>query len=200
MFDEPFRARIAPLLSAVATPLARRGVTPNHITILACVLGLVAAAMVAAGWPRLGVALWLLSRLGDGIDGVLARQGGTATSFGGYLDITLDMTAYTAMVVGFAVTAPALWLGWLSVLAGYILVITTTLALSDASRAQGRRVSGTDRTFQFTPGLTEAGETNAMYVLWAVFPAQLPWLVWVWAAALSITAVQRTYLAARHLS
>ena len=200
MFDEPFRARIAPLLSAVATPLARRGVTPNHITILACVLGLVAAAMVAAGWPRLGVALWLLSRLGDGIDGVLARQGGTATSFGGYLDITLDMAAYTAMVVGFAATAPALWLGWLSVLAGYILVITTTLALSDASRAQGRRVSGTDRTFQFTPGLTEAGETNAMYVLWAVFPALLPWLVWIWAAALAVTAVQRTYLAARHLA
>ena len=93
-----------------------------------------------------------------------------------------------------------LWLGWLCVLAGYVLVITTTLALSDASRADGRRVSGTDRTFQFTPGLTEAGETNAMYVLWAVFPALLPWLVWIWAAALAVTAVQRTYLAARHLA
>ncbi len=200
MFDEPFRTRVFPLLTTVAAPLARLGVTPNHITIVACLLALVAAAFVAAGWPRLGVALWLVSRVGDALDGALARHAGQASAFGGYLDITLDMTAYTAMVVGFAVTAPTLWLGWLSVLAGYILVITTTLALSDASRAQGRRVSGTDRTFQFTPGLTEAGETNVMYVLWAVFPAQLPWLVWVWAAALTITAVQRTYLAARHLS
>ncbi len=200
MFDEAFRTRIAPLLTAVAAPLARRGVMPNHITILASGLALVAAGVVAAGWPRLGVALWLVSRLGDALDGVLARNAGQTSAFGGYLDITLDMTAYTAMVVGFAVTAPELWLGWLCVLAGYVLVITTTLALSDASRADGRRVSGTDRTFQFTPGLTEAGETNTMYLLWAVFPALLPWLVWIWAAALAVTAVQRTYLAARHLA
>ena len=62
-----------------------------------------------------------------------------------------------------------------------------------------RRVGATNRTFQFTPALTEAGETTAMYALWVLFPAHLPWLVWVWVAALAVTALQRTYLAARLL-
>lgn len=198
MFDEPFRQRIAPVLARLAAPLARRGVSPNHITILACVLGLSAAALVAAGWPRAGVTLWLVSRVGDGLDGALARKSQRTSAFGGYLDITLDMTAYAAMVVGFAVTAPGLWLAWLAVMAGYVLAITTTLALSDAGRASGRDVSGTQRTFQFTSGIAEAGETSAMYVLWAFFPGQLEWLVWIWVAALGLTAVQRT-IAARRL-
>lgn len=199
MFDEPFRRRIAPLLDRVAAPLARRGVSPNHITILACAVALGAAALVATGWPRAGIALWLISRAGDGLDGALARHRRQSSAFGGYLDITLDMTAYAAMVVGFAVTAPALWLAWLAVMAGYVLVITTTLALSDAARASTRALSDTNRTFQFTTGLAEAGETNVMYALWALLPNQLEWLVWVWAAALAVTAVQRTVLAARVL-
>jgi phosphatidylglycerophosphate synthase len=199
MFDEPFRRRVAPVLDRVAAPLARRGVSANHITILACALALGAAALVATGSPRAGITLWLVSRAGDALDGALARHRRQNSAFGGYLDITLDMTAYVAMVLGFAVTAPALWLAWLAVMGGYVLVITTTLALSDAARASTRPLSDTNRTFQFTPGLTEAGETNVMYVLWALVPAQLEWLVWVWAAALAVTVAQRTALAVRVL-
>jgi phosphatidylglycerophosphate synthase len=130
---------------------------------------------------------------------VLARDAAQTSAFGGYLDITLDMAGYAAMVVGFAVAHPALWLAWLAVLAGYVVVITTTLALSDAARRSGRHVSLTNRTFLFTPALTEAGETSVMYGVWVVFPQQLPWLVWVWVAALAITTVQRTVLAWRLL-
>lgn len=169
------------------------------MTVLAFVLAVVAAALIGAGRPWTGLAVWLVSRIGDGLDGVLARQTGRATAFGGYLDITLDMAGYAAMVVGFAVAHPELSLAWTAVLAGYILAITTTLALSDAGRGAQRQVSATNRTFQFTPALTEAGETSVIYVLWVMFPAHLPWLVWGWVAALAVTAVQRTILAARLL-
>lgn len=199
MFDEPFRRRIAPLLAGVAAPLARRGVSPNHITIFACGLAVGAAVLVAAGWPLAGLALWFVSRIGDGLDGAVARHHGQTSAFGGYLDISLDMTAYAAMVVGFAVTAPSLWLAWLAVMAGYVLVITTTLALSDAARASGVAVSDTNRTFQFTGGIAEAGETSVMYALWALLPGYLEWLVWTWAAVLFVTALQRTLMAARVL-
>lgn len=199
MFDEPFRARAATVLRPFVPPLARLGVTPNHITIVTFSMALIAATLVAVDMPQGGLAVWLVSRIGDGLDGVLARHTGRASAFGGYLDITLDMAGYAAMVMGFAVANPALSLAWMVVLTGYIVVITTTLALSDAARSVERQVSATDRTFQFTPGLTEGGETTVMYVLWVVFPAHLFWLVWVWAAALGATALQRTYLAARLL-
>ncbi|MEO7133186.1 MAG: CDP-alcohol phosphatidyltransferase family protein, partial [Vicinamibacterales bacterium] len=60
-------------------------------------------------------------------------------------------------------------------------------------------VSATDRTFQFTRGLTEAGETTVVYVLWVAVPSQIWWLTWLWAAALVITVMQRIHLAWRVL-
>ena len=143
--------------------------------------------------------MWLVSRVADGLDGAVARAAGSASALGGFLDITIDMTAYVAMVLGFAVAFPALHHAWLWILAGYVLVITTTLTLSDAAGAARLRISATDRTFQFTPGLAEAGETSVMYVLWAFAPQYLPWLTWLWAAALFATSVQRAYLAGRLL-
>jgi phosphatidylglycerophosphate synthase len=199
MFDEPFRARFVPAVRPVVRALGAAGATPNHVTSASIALGLAAAALVATGYTYTGLAVWLVSRVGDGLDGALARETGHATAFGGYLDITLDMTAYAAMVVAFAARRPDLAVEWALVLAGYVVVITTTLALSDAAGALGRDVSATNRTFQFTPGFTEAGETSTMYVLWVLFPSQVWWLVWVWIAALLATGVQRTTLACRAL-
>jgi phosphatidylglycerophosphate synthase len=199
MFDEAFRARFAPPARPLARMLLRAGVTANHITIAAFVLAAAAAALVAHDSPRAGLAVWLVSRLGDGLDGVVAREGGLSTPFGGFLDITLDMAAYSVMVLGFAAHYPALTSAWAAVLAGYVVVITTTLALSDAARATARQVSTTDRTFQFTRGLTEAGETTVMYALWVLAPSHVWWLVWLWIAALLVTGIQRSYLAWRVL-
>lgn len=199
MFDELFRVRAAILLGPLVPPLVRRGITPNHITVLTFVMALAASTLIAVDRPLIGIAVWLVSRIGDALDGVLARHTARSSAFGGYLDITLDMAGYSAMVMAFAVANPTLSLAWMTILTGYILVITTTLALSDAGRRAGRQVSATDRTFQFTPGLTEAGETSIMYALWVIFPGHLPWLVWLWAAALMATVLQRTYQAARLL-
>jgi phosphatidylglycerophosphate synthase len=199
MFDEPFRARFQRLVDPLVHALDRAGATPNQITVVTFIVAITAAAIVAAGHPLVGIVVWLFSRIGDGLDGALARAASAATPFGGFLDITLDMAAYAAMVLGFAQIHPELPVAWAAVLFGYVIVITTTLALSDAAGVIGRRVSDTDRTFQFTPGLTEAGETNVMYVLWAIFPNHVPWLVWVWVAALVATVIQRTHLAWRVL-
>jgi phosphatidylglycerophosphate synthase len=195
MFDEPFRARFQSLVEPLVRRLGRTGATPNQITITSFAIAVTAAAIVAAGHPIAGIVVWLVSRIGDGLDGALARAAGRSTAYGGFLDITLDMAAYAGMVLGFAHIHPELTVAWAAVLFGYVLVITTTLALSDAAGALGRKVSDTERTFQFTPGLTEAGETNVMYALWAIFPDHVYWLVWLWVAALVATAMQRTYLA-----
>ena len=195
MVDEQFRVQFARAMRPIAPMLARRGIVPNHVTLATFCIAIPAAILIGLGFPVTGLALWIVSRIGDGLDGLLARETGTASAFGGYLDITLDMAAYAAMVVGFAALHPQHTLGWTAILAGYVVVITTTLALSDAAGHAGRRVSETDRTFQFTAGFAEAGETSVMYVLWVLFPSQIGWLVWVWAALLLLTAVQRSVLA-----
>ena len=199
MLDEPFRVRFASLVRPAARRLAGAGVSANHVTVASFVMAIAGAAVLATGRPVAGLALWLVSRIGDGLDGVVAREAESASPFGGYLDITLDMAAYAGMVLGFATLHPDHMFAWLAVLTGYIVVITTTLALSDAARAANRQVSPTNRTFQFTAGLTEAGETNIMYTLWVLFPQHVGWLVWVWVGALALTCVQRSVLAWRVL-
>jgi phosphatidylglycerophosphate synthase len=199
MFDEPFRARFQPVIRPLAHALGRRGIAPVHVTVAAFLIGAAAAVLIAFGRPYLGLATWLLSRVGDGLDGTLARETNQTTPFGGYLDITLDMAAYSAVVVAFAVVHPHLGVEWAMVLAGYVLVITTTLALSDAAGVLGRQVSETDRTFQFTPGFAEAGETNIVYGLLVLFPEYVRPVAWIWIALLAATVAQRTYAAARML-
>jgi phosphatidylglycerophosphate synthase len=199
MFDEHFRARFQPIIRPLVPALARRQITPNHITVAAFLVGIAAAMLVACGRTYVGLAIWLCSRIGDGLDGTLARETNQSTAFGGYLDITLDMAAYAAMGVAFAALYPAFTAQWALVLAGYVVVITTTLALSDAAGRINREVSATDRTFRFTPGFAEAGETNTMYILWVLFPAHIGMLLWIWIAVLIATAIQRTRLAWRTL-
>lgn len=199
MFDETARARFSSLAAPAARALARRGVTPNQVTALGLALALAAAGALAAGHPWVALALWLVSRVTDGLDGVIARVAGSGTPLGGYFDITADMMAYSAMVLGFAALHPQFGVLWSAVLAGYVLAITTTLALAAAAEQARRTVSATDRGLQFTRGIAEAGETTVTYVLWIVFPAQIWWTGWAWVALLAATAVQRTVWASRAL-
>ena len=199
MFDERVRAILPRAVTPVIRLLAQAAVTPNVLSVVAFGTALVAGGLVANGFTRLGIGVWLVSRVGDGLDGILARETGRSTALGAFLDITLDMAAYSAMVVGFAIAHPDLGVVWAIILVGYVLAITTTLALSNAAAAAGRRVSDTNRTFQFTTGMAEAGETTAMYVLWVVFPGWLGLLAWVWVVMVFVTVVQRSCLAYRVL-
>lgn len=199
MFDEAVRSRFA----RATTPLARRcvaaGITPGAITGVGLVAGLLAAAAVASGATLVALLLWIVNRIADGLDGVVARHAGTASPLGGFWDITLDMTAYSAMVIGFAVAHPEHGLLWSLVLMGYVLAITTTLALSAAADQLSRTVADGNRTFQFTRGLAESGETTVVYVLWLLWPSLIVPVGWIWCAILAASAIQRGFLAHRAL-
>ena len=199
MLDDLVRPRFARLASPATRALARAGVTPTQVSCLGIVLALGGAVAVAAGHPIVGLLLWLVSRVADGLDGALARAAQQQTAFGGYLDITLDMAAYSAMVVAFAWLHPAHTALWVSVLAGYVLNITTTLALAAVAAQADTVVATGNRSVQFTRGLAEAGETSAVYALWALLPDLVPLVGWTWCAMLAATVAQRTWLAWRHL-
>ena len=199
MIDEPFRQWMARRWSAPAGMLHRAGVTANQISVAAAVLGLAAALLVAVQLPWAGVALWLVSRVLDGYDGMVARLSGTSTLFGGYLDITLDMLAYSAMAIAFAIAMPADVVLWMLVLLGYVMAITTTLALSSLAEKADRQLGG-NRSIQFTRGLAEGGETTIVYVVIALAPSVSRYVLMVWIAMLAISAVQRTRMARTLLS
>lgn len=199
MFDERFRAVFAGVVAGPVHALARLGVSPNQVTVAAGVIGAGAGLLVARGHAIAGLAVWLGSRVLDGMDGVLARETGRGSAFGGYLDITFDMIAYSAMLLGIDVVHPEGGVVWAVILAGYLLVTTSTLALAAALEAKQDKLVHTDRSVRFTPGFAEAGETTATYVLLVLLPEFAVPIAWAWVVLLGATLVQRTLVARRLL-
>ena len=88
--SEKVRASTEPILIPIARFLLRLGVKPNHVT-LACFLGFVVSSVFIAQGKFLiaGLLLLLFAPL-DAVDGMLARLGNMVTTFGAFLDSTLD--------------------------------------------------------------------------------------------------------------
>jgi phosphatidylglycerophosphate synthase len=198
MIDNAFRARLPRHAGPLLAIYARLSLTPNHVTILGFVIAILASLAVARGLPWVALALWWVSRIADGTDGLYARHSGQATRFGAYLDIVLDMAAYGAMVLGFAWAVPELAPQWAAMLFLYILCITSALALG--SQEEGLpNVPRDDRGLRLGAGLAEGGETGIAYTIFLLFPGQLAFSARVWIAVLALTVVLRTLLAARIL-
>jgi hypothetical protein len=102
MLDPVFRPLIHKPLDAAGRWLAGMGLSANQVTIAGLGLGLAAAITIALGDFAIGLSLFLLSRLADGLDGAVARAT-TPTDKGGFLDIALDFFVYAAIPLAFAV-------------------------------------------------------------------------------------------------
>ena len=84
----------------IVKPLARLGVTPNHVT-AAGVLGNAGAATLAARGDFLIAGVVMLAASGlDLLDGALARATGKVTRFGAVFDAVMDRVSEAAVLFG----------------------------------------------------------------------------------------------------
>ncbi len=172
------------------------GVRPLVVTGAGWVAGLGACVAVGFGWWPLGLVLWLLNRLLDGLDGPVARRRGP-TELGGFLDIVADFSIYAGFVVAVAIAVPDARLAALALLTAYYVSGTALLALSSLIERRGGGDGdgdGDQRSLRFVGGLAEGTETVLVYVLFCVFPAHAALIAWVFAAAVAVTAAQRVFL------
>ena len=197
MIDGYARNLLPSLTGGLITFYRWTRVTPNQLTVLGFLIAAVASYLVSQGLAWSAIAVWWLGRLIDGTDGILARTTGKTSDFGGYLDITLDMAAYSLMVIGFYLWQPQFALGWMITLLLYILAITSALSLGALERARG--LDGDNRSLKLAAGLAEGGETGIAYTLMLLWPRFIHVLLGVWIAVLLFTFVARTWLAWRLL-
>ena len=200
MLDGWARRQLDPLLDRLAARLAAAGATPNAITVGACAVGLLAAAAIAAQWYLVGLALLLISRLGDGLDGAVASITGK-TDLGGFLDIVLDFVFYGAIPLGFVLADPAA-----NAVAGAALIFSfyvnggSFLAYAVMAEKRGLKTEKRgEKSLFFTTGLAEATETIAFFVAFCLFPAWFSVLAGIFAVLCLYTATSRILLAARAL-
>src|SRR5690606_20993822 len=120
-------------------------------------IGLMGGVAVIAGWFWVALALILLSRLADGLDGAVARLS-RSTDFGGYLDIVLDFAFYGVIPFAFVLHDPAS-----NGVAGGVLLFAFyangASFLAFSAVAEKRRLvtdARGEECFFFTTGLAEA--------------------------------------------
>lgn len=199
MIDNHFRALLPNYVTPLLKLFARLHFTPNHISLLGFVIAIAAAFLLAKGMLIWAMAVWWLSRLMDGLDGIYARAYDLSSDFGGFLDIQLDMAAYSAMVLAFYWQFPEFSLQWLLMLFCYVLCISGALGLGSLENQKGMTDSS-QRRMRLAAGLAEGGETGIAYTVFLVFPQYLAITSWIWIAILAVTIIARLFLARSELS
>jgi len=91
------------LIDPVANWLVKRGVHPNTITVIGTFCTLVGGIIYGTGHIRTGGWFLGLTALFDVLDGTVARRSNTSSTFGAFLDSTLDRLADGFVLGGLAI-------------------------------------------------------------------------------------------------
>lgn len=196
MLDARLRRLIDPPLDRFAVHLASRGIGANAATVVGFAIGLGAIAAIALGAYLVGLALLLVNRLLDGLDGALARQHGVS-DLGGFLDIVLDFIVYSGVVFAFALADPAA-----NALPAAFLIFsfmgTGSSFLAFAVMASKRGLSTEIRgrkSLYYLGGLTEGTETILALVLACLLPGHFPPIAWIFGTLCWLTTATRITVA-----
>lgn len=201
MIDQTLRIPKKRLLEPVAKRFS--GVKPETITLIALLVGLLAALMAGLGLSYWAFGLWLLNRMLDGLDGELARHQQTQSDFGGYLDIMGDLIVYAALPVALVSANPSslAWLSLTVLLAVFYVNAGSWMYLAAIleKRAAGAMQRGEQTSITMPAGIIEGAETIVFYSLFLVFPAHTTLLFGLMSALIVITILQRIFWAMTHL-
>ena len=95
-YKETFRQLIRPL----ARVLSAMRIRPDSLTAAGWALSVGAATLFALGYTKTAGAVMLFAGLFDALDGAVARESNRMSTFGAFLDSTLDRLSESAIFVG----------------------------------------------------------------------------------------------------
>jgi len=121
---KPWDARFAYQL---IYPLKNSWVTPNHLTCLRLLFGILAAVSFSLGnyfWANIGACCFVISNFLDHTDGELARLTGNMSKFGHYFDLASDAIVNIILFIGIGIGLMQSSLGWLALPMGILAGLT----------------------------------------------------------------------------
>jgi phosphatidylglycerophosphate synthase len=171
--------------------LFRWPLNPNLLSVLGVVISLGSAVSFARGALPLGGLLLWAGGFFDVLDGAVARHNGTSSSFGGFLDSTLDRLVDMAILLGILMHYAGAGDLRMALLAGLASIATVLVSYTKA-RAESI-------VSEFNGGIMERFERVVLLVAGAL-TGYLPLCLGLVAAGSAITAVQRVAMAYRAMA
>ncbi len=194
---EHLRAFFTKLITPVARLLLRLGVSPDAVTVVGT-LGVVLAALwfFPRGQLLVGVLVITAFVFSDLLDGTMARLSGRTSSWGAFLDSTLDRVADGALFAGLA-----LFFAWHRESHLYLwlcLVILVMGAVTSYARAKADHLG-----YDAKVGVAERPDRLVGMLVPAFFadvldlPILLEVALWALAIAATVTVAQRIWVVRR---
>ncbi len=193
---------VIPWVSFLIKPLVywlkKKNIAPDTVTIVSFFLGVGAMGLISQGFFLLGLLFILLNRLGDGLDGRLARLT-KPTDRGSFLDIVLDFIFYSGVVLAFIIYNPEK-----NALAGSVLMFsfvgTGTSFLAFSIIAERRKLKSTiyqQKGIYYLIGLAEGTETILFFILICLFPSCFVVFSFIFAVVCFLTTFLRILMGYR---
>jgi CDP-diacylglycerol---glycerol-3-phosphate 3-phosphatidyltransferase len=172
-------------VNRVAQWLAERGFTPNAATYTGFILTAISAAVLATGSFRLGGFLLWGAALFDMVDGALARISRQSSTFGAFLDSTLDRYSEAVTFLALAFFYSRHTSTRLELVLIFVILVGSMMVSYTKARAEGLQI-------EVKAGWLQRPER--MFIL--IAGLILGWLepvLWLLAILTNVTAVQRIY-------
>ncbi|MFA6599542.1 MAG: CDP-alcohol phosphatidyltransferase family protein [Candidatus Omnitrophota bacterium] len=180
------------LITRTAAILDRKGLSPNQLTILGCVLSLLAGGIYSAGNIFLGGIAILAASMTDLLDGPLARLSGRTSKFGAFLDSTLDRYSDFFIFGGLAVCYAR------NAEYGLMILVLGSLAGAFVTSYAKARVEN------FIPdggvGIFGRAERIILLAIGSLVWPILPYVLWILLIGNNATAIHRILFARKNLS
>jgi CDP-diacylglycerol--glycerol-3-phosphate 3-phosphatidyltransferase len=186
-FGTQLRRSFMPMLSA----LRWLKVTPNEISIAGTVLNMAAAALVIADHLIYAGIVFLVAGCFDMLDGALARLAQKVTTFGAFLDSTLDRVSEGIILAAIAYL--------LAVQGRSIDVALVVLALLGSVLVSYTRARAESLGVECKVGLMSRPERVILVALGLFFNV-LPYVIYIMLALTVFTVVQRVVHTYRQLN
>lgn len=200
MFDSILRRWKDQLIEPLAAPLG--SVSPALLTLLGLLTGLTAALLAAIGSVVPSLVVWLLSRILDGLDGLVARRFNKQSDFGGYLDIVCDFAVYAAVPIGLTLAHPTMtnFTALAVMLASFYINAASWMYLSALLEKRAVRDASTQTSIIMPAGLVGATESITAFSIFLLFPVHLALLFGIFSVLVFVTVIQRLIWAKQNLT
>lgn len=182
--------------------------TPNQITIVSGIFGVFSCITVLLDNYSVATLFWFINRILDGLDGTVARSTGQQSLYGGYLDIIVDFTIYSAITIsitynesyntGIYITTDSIIQLWCitAILNGIYFVNAASLFMFSAMHTQlSNELNHELTTVSMSPStaLVEGTETVLVYTAFLLAPQYILYMYVIFGIGVTVTILQRLY-------
>jgi CDP-diacylglycerol---glycerol-3-phosphate 3-phosphatidyltransferase len=197
MFSRRIQQQVRYLVTLIIKPLSGLGVTPNMLTVIGLLLSGLTAIVIAQGFIFIGGWLVLFAGIFDMFDGAMARVRNAATTFGAFLDSTLDRYSEGIILFGllyYALQHPGLqdplWpmqheQSWMIAFV-YITLLGSLMVSYTKARAEGLGL-------ECKTGLLARPERVILLAIGLLTNTGIIWVLALLAVFANVTAVERIF-------